>query len=91
MAFFLHGLGTPYARAQNVGYRDFSYGKTGDAKLTGERPESKLWWNDGSWWGSLFDPLTLTYHVYRLNTATQTWIDTGTTLDNRSWSKADAL
>ena len=55
MAFFLPGLGTPLVRAQNVGHRDFSYGKTGDAKLTGERPESKLWWNDGSWWGSLFD------------------------------------
>ena len=48
MAFFLHGLGTPVARAQNVGYRDFSYGATADAKPTGERPESKLWWNDGS-------------------------------------------
>src|SRR5438876_6115805 len=34
MAFFLPGLGTPLVRAQNVGHRDFSYGKTGDAKLT---------------------------------------------------------
>src|SRR5207237_334552 len=91
MAFFLPGLGTPLVRAQNVGHRDFSYGKTGDAKLTGERPESKLWWNDGSWWGSLFDPLTLAYHIYRLDAATQTWVDTGTALDSRTWSKADAL
>src|SRR5205809_305991 len=33
-----------------AGYRDFSYGTSGVAEPTGEKPESKLWWNDGLWW-----------------------------------------
>src|SRR2546427_12542558 len=46
MAFFLHGLGTPLARAQNVGYRDFSYGGARGAKLTRERAQSEFWGDD---------------------------------------------
>src|SRR3989442_15572860 len=38
MAFFLHGLGTSFARAQNVGYRDFSYGGTRGPQATPRRP-----------------------------------------------------
>ena len=42
--------GTPLGRA---GYLDFSYNGIGFASSpTGEKPESKLWWNDGFWWGS---------------------------------------
>jgi hypothetical protein len=35
-----------------IGYRDFSYPpKTGqNSRPTGEKPESKLWFNDGAWW-----------------------------------------
>jgi hypothetical protein len=72
-----------------VGYRDFSYGNTVLSTPTGEKPESKLWWNDGSWWGVLYSDSSGAYHIYRLDLGTQSWIDTGTAVDDRSSSKAD--
>jgi hypothetical protein len=78
------------AAPADVGYRDFEYGSACNSTPTGEKPESKLWWNDGSWWGSLCAPDN-TYHIFRLDLATQTWLDTGTLLDDRPSSKADTL
>lgn len=79
------------AEANDVGYRGFSYGTICSSTPTGEKPESKLWWNDGIWWGSLCNPTTNRYHIHRLDVATQQWIDTGTRLDSRPLSKADTL
>jgi len=73
-----------------AGYRDYSYGTTGSSTPTGEKPECKLWFNDGSWWGSLWNDTVSDYHIYRLDLPSQTWIDTGTTLDPRN-RKADAM
>ena len=75
------------------GYRDFQYpnGTGGNSAPTGEKPESKLWWNDGYWWGSLWSSAGNAYHIHRLDLGTQSWIDTGTPLDDRSGSRADAL
>jgi hypothetical protein len=84
----------PSAQASDpvaAGYRDFSYGTSGNAEPTGEKPESKLWWNDGFWWGSLYNHAAQAYHIYRLDLASQNWIDTGTVLDDRNSSKADTL
>jgi len=58
---------------------------------SGEKPQSKLWYNDGRWWGDLFNNTDGTYHIYWLNIGTQTWIDTGTILDPRPQTKADCL
>src|SRR6266705_778200 len=77
-----------------VGYRDLSYPvKTGgDSRPTGEKPESKLWFNDGVWWGILWsgDATTGAYHIYYLDGVTQDWVDTGTVVDARLKSRADA-
>ncbi|HEY3258855.1 MAG TPA: hypothetical protein VGJ95_01075, partial [Pseudonocardiaceae bacterium] len=70
------------AATGDVGYQDGSTAGAGSA-ATGEKPESKLWWNDGSWWGSLIDPSSHQYHVFRLDRGTESWQDTGTPLDNR--------
>ena len=36
----------------DVGYRDFDFYSGGVLSTpTVEKPESKLWWNDGFWWG----------------------------------------
>jgi hypothetical protein len=78
------------AAAGDVGYRDFQFGSSCNSTPTGEKPESKLWWNDGSWWGSLC-ATDNTYHIFRLDLATQTWVDTGVPLDNRPATKADTL
>src|SRR5262245_46052891 len=58
---------------------------------TGEKPQSKLWFNDGIWWADIFNNVAGNYHIYWLNPATQTWIDTGTVLDTRPEPKADCL
>src|SRR5687768_2136320 len=75
----------------DVGYRDFSFGTICKPALTGEKPESKLWFNDGFWWGSLCNGTDGKYYIYRLNLATQDWIQTTTMLDDRAGSKADVL
>src|SRR2546425_7530773 len=79
------------AESPAVGSRDFSFGTTVTATPSGEKPESKLWFNDGVWWGSMFSTTTSTYHIYRFNPSTQSWTDTGTQLDNRPSTKADCL
>jgi hypothetical protein len=58
---------------------------------SGEKPQSKLWYNDGRWWGDLFNRNDGKYHIYWLNLSTQTWIDSGTILDDRAQTKADCL
>jgi hypothetical protein len=83
------------ARAQSIpvtaGYRDFYFGKSVNNTPTGEKPQSKLWWNDGVWWGCLWDPIRRTNTIHRFDVATQSWASTGTAIDDRSNSKADAL
>src|SRR3990172_8985948 len=78
---------TSLAAPVDTGYRDFSYGTTGNAAPSGEKPESKLWWNDGVWWGSLYNDAAQAYHIYRLDLGTQAWVDTGTTLDTRNGTR----
>jgi hypothetical protein len=75
------------------GYRDFSYpsGTGANSEVTAEKPESKLWWNDGYWWGSLWSTSGNAYHIYRLDLVSQSWIDTGIPLDPRKDTKADVL
>jgi hypothetical protein len=82
--------GPATAADADVGYRDFQFGSSCNSTPTGEKPESKLWWNDGFWWGSLC-ATDNTYHIFRLDLASQSWSDTGTPLDDRGSSKADTL
>jgi hypothetical protein len=84
-------VGAPAGAASgDIGYRDFQFGSSCNSTPTGEKPESKLWWNDGLWWGSLC-ATDNTYHIFRLDLSSQTWIDTGTPIDDRPSSKADTL
>jgi hypothetical protein len=76
--------------AQTVGYHDYSFGATISAP-TDSKPESKVWFNDGVWWGVMFNPSLQGFDIYRLNLTTQTWTDTGTAVDDRPTSRADAL
>ena len=74
----------------DIGYQDQAY-SVGNAAASGSKPESKLWWNDGVWWGSIYDITSTDFHIFRLNLATQTWVDTGVPLDDRGGSRADTL
>jgi hypothetical protein len=79
---------TPAAAAADVGYEGPGYTSTAP---TGEKPESKAWFNAGSWWASLWDTVSSRYEIFKLNTGTQTWSSTNVALDTRSGSKADTL
>ena len=81
------GVGTG---AADTGYRDFSFGTAASAP-TSKEPQSKVWFNDGTWWGSLYEKASGAYHVYRLDWATQAWTDTGTAIDERDTARSDAL
>jgi hypothetical protein len=74
----------------SVGYRDQSFSGSGIAP-TGSKPESKLWWNDGSWWASMWAGSGNGFHIFGFNRATQSWTDTGVQLDDRTGTRADAL
>ncbi len=74
-----------------AGYRDFNFGTVVNDTPTGEKPQSKVWWNDGSWWGILWDPTSSRYEIHKLNTSTQAWTSTNVAADTRSSAKGDAL
>jgi Ca2+-binding RTX toxin-like protein len=90
LAMLLAYVGAASA-VDDVGYRDFSFNATSVVAPTGEKPQSKLWFNDGTWWASMFNRTAEEYHIYRYDRATHTWSDTGTLIDERNNSKADTL
>ena len=74
-----------------VGYVGPAYGSGANSTPTGEKPESKLWWNDGRWWGAMFSQAAGDYRIFWLDLSTQTWHDTGTSIGNRDKDKIDVL
>lgn len=58
---------------------------------SGSKPESKIWFHDGRWWGSLFDTASGDHHIFWLDVAAKRWRDTGVPLDPRPNSRADVL
>jgi hypothetical protein len=84
-------VGTPTSTAtpNPDGFKGHSF--SGATAPTGQKPQSKLWFNDGIWWSSMFNPSAGDFHIYRLNWSTQTWIDTGVLIDTRISSSADTL
>jgi hypothetical protein len=75
----------------DVGHRGHSFSAASVDDPSGQKPQSKLWFNDGLWWGSLFAKSIEEFTIHRLDPATQTWVDTGTSLDARNDSEADTL
>ncbi|MFQ5606107.1 MAG: hypothetical protein ACE5HS_22775, partial [bacterium] len=74
-----------------VGYRTFSYAGSLTGYPTEAKPESKLWWNDGSWWGILWDPALNMHRIHKFDVVNQCWTSVGPDLDNRPHSSADVL
>jgi len=74
----------------DIGYQGPHFSGTGTA-VTGAKPESKLWWNDGSWWSVMWDEVESDNFIYKLDDASQTWVKTGVVVDNRSGTRADVL
>ncbi|MGI8873351.1 MAG: DUF7594 domain-containing protein [Egibacteraceae bacterium] len=84
----------PAAQAAQVGYREHSFLGAWDAgtgqSMTGEKPESKLWYHDGRWWGAMLSPAAGGAHtIHRLSGAT--WVDTGVVIDSNPKAREDVL
>ncbi len=69
----------------------FPTGTGGDSMPTAEKSQSKLWFNDGFWWGSLWSSSGNEYRIHKLDLTLNDWIDTGTPIDDRKETKADTL
>ncbi|HEY9357580.1 MAG TPA: PKD domain-containing protein [Arthrobacter sp.] len=82
--------GSPVALADDsygtpsMSYSGVSYAPTSD------KPQSKLWWNDGSWWADMWKSGS-GWHIHRLDRGTGTWVDTGVRNDTRNSTLADTL
>ncbi|MBD3376182.1 hypothetical protein GF406_14190 [candidate division KSB1 bacterium] len=74
-----------------VGYKGLKFDKQLSSSPTGEKPQSKLWFHDRSWWGLLWSQNMERFTIHRLNNDYQTWKDTGVAADPRTDSKCDVL
>ncbi|WP_202911352.1 PKD domain-containing protein [Segeticoccus rhizosphaerae] len=74
----------------DIGIQDQSFSGVTNPP-TSDKPQSKLWFNDSAWWAVMFDTVSLTWRIYRLDRTSETWIDTGTPVDDRPQTLSDAL
>jgi len=89
----LLGVAAPAASA-NSGFKDqdfTGYSSSVSPGPSGTKPESKLWFNAGSWWAVMYDQASDDFHIFKLDLATQEWSDTGVAVDDRDTTLADAL
>jgi hypothetical protein len=80
---------TPASTPVEQGYKDFSYGNRVYFRPTAEKPQSKLWWNDGLWWGFLWDDSAAVYRIHRLDVSSQSWTSVGPNAGNDASSIVD--
>jgi hypothetical protein len=81
-------------RVSEAGIEDFAYGSGVDSdtnRATAEKPESKLWYHDGRWWATLYNPAAAAHRIHYLDPPTRSWIDIGVEVDSRPRSRQDAL
>lgn len=77
------------------GYRDQAYGG-GAFRPTGDKPQSKLWFTDSTWFAGMFlfqtsPSPTSEYRIHRLDTSSHAWVDTGVVVDQRDKTHGDYL
>lgn len=78
------------AANDDVGYVDFAVGSASGGDLTADKPQSKLWHHDGAWWAVMLHPTLNRWRIYRLAWP-DSWVDTGTEVDDRANARADVL
>ncbi len=85
-------LGVTSAQAADIGIRDFSYRDDNSVQVpTEDKTQSKLWFQDGRWWGLLYSPTSHTTNIHALDDTHRSWSDTGTVVDGRPAARGDAL
>src|SRR5437870_2062888 len=83
---------TATAQAADIGYRDFTYRDFNSVQTpTEDKPQSKLWFQDGTWWGLLYSTSSHATAIFSLDVSRQIWMDTGMTVDSRPTARGDAL
>ncbi|WP_077488477.1 Ig-like domain-containing protein [Sinomonas mesophila] len=78
------------ADAGDVGVEGPSHSGTGTPTGT-KRATSSLWFNDGIWWGNLWDTASSDFHIFRFDPSTSSWVDTGVVTDPRANTHHDVL
>ncbi|RJU00253.1 hypothetical protein D6T65_12860 [Arthrobacter frigidicola] len=79
------------AQAADVGVPGPSYAGDGVRTPTADKAQSKLWIQDGTWWGLMWSASANATKIHRLDAATQEWQETGTVIDARPNARGDAL
>ncbi|MHA7239780.1 CBM96 family carbohydrate-binding protein [Arthrobacter sp. TMS1-12-1] len=74
----------------DIGVEGPSHSGTGTPTGT-KRATNALWFNDGLWWGNLWDTASSDFHIFRFNAATSAWVDTGVATDTRASTHHDVL
>src|SRR5436309_2785963 len=83
---------TATAQAADIGYRDFTYRDFNSVQTpTEDKPQSKLWFQDGTWWGLLYSTSSHATDIFSLDVSRQIWMDTGMTVDSRPTARGVAL
>lgn len=82
---------TAAAAAGDVGIAGPSYPSSVTAP-TADKPQSKLWFNDGRWWAAMVNA-SGAWRIYYLDRSAtpETWVDSGTAIDARANTSTDAL
>ncbi|MDQ0862473.1 CBM96 family carbohydrate-binding protein [Arthrobacter globiformis] len=81
---------TATAAEGDVGVQGPSHSGTGTPTGT-KRQTNALWFNDGIWWGNLWDTASSDFHIFRFNAATSSWVNTGVATETRSNTHHDVL
>ncbi|HEX5038606.1 MAG TPA: metallophosphoesterase [Candidatus Limnocylindria bacterium] len=89
---------TVHGGGETLGYTDYTWGDAdrNPSSPTIDKPQSKLWYADGSWWGILFagddqGGPRRAFYIHRFDPVAQGWRNTGVEVDDRDRSHADAL
>jgi hypothetical protein len=93
-AVLASSMAMPADAATQVGFKAHSFSgfnaESSGGAITGEKPESKLWFHDNQWWASMVSPANAGAHtIWRLGQTS--WTDTGVVIDSRPASKEDVL
>jgi hypothetical protein len=89
----LAGLVAPVAASAatgDVGTEGPSHSGTGTPTGT-KRQTNSLWFNDGIWWGNLWDAGSSSFRIFRFNASTKSWTSTGVVTESRANTHHDVL
>jgi hypothetical protein len=82
--------GAASAATGDVGVQGPSHSGTGTPTGT-KRQTNALWFNDGIWWGNLWDTVSSDFHIFRFNATASSWADTGVATETRANTHHDVL